>query len=101
MPNNDWLEPGSTEDVRTSLHILTSGMMVGKGGPRIVRETTVSGQRALWTEGPYLLRVQNGNYDLIRLVAGHVLVWEEDEITYRLETGLSLEEAVRLAESLE
>lgn len=95
-----WLEPGSREDVRMSLHILTSGVFAGKSSPTIVQETTVHGQRALWTEGPYLLRVQNGNYDLIRLVAGHVLIWEEDAITYRLETGVSLDEALRSAESL-
>jgi hypothetical protein len=30
-----------------------------------------------------------------------VLIWEENQITYRLETDLPLEEAVRIAESLE
>ncbi len=34
------------------------------------------------------------------LVEGHVLVWVEDEITYRLETDLNLEEAIRIAELL-
>jgi hypothetical protein len=29
-----------------------------------------------------------------------VLIWVEDDITYRLETGLPLEEARRIAESL-
>lgn len=96
-----WLEPGSREDVRMSLHMLTSGMMVDKGGPTIVRETSVNGRRALWTEGPYLLRMQGGSFTSIRLVDGYVLIWEADEITYRLETDLSLEEAVRVAESLE
>ena len=34
------------------------------------------------------------------LVEGHALVWEEGDITYRLETSLSLDEAVKIAESL-
>jgi hypothetical protein len=29
-----------------------------------------------------------------------VLIWAEDEITYRLESNLSLEEAIQVAESL-
>jgi len=36
-----------------------------------------------------------------RLVNGHVLIWENGEVTYRLETDLSMEEAVKIAESLE
>jgi hypothetical protein len=38
--------------------------------------------------------------DQRRLVSGHVLIWEEDGLTYRLETDLSMEEAVAIAESL-
>lgn len=95
-----WLEPGSQDQVRLSLYQLGQGVLVEKGMPRIIRETTVHGQRALWTEGPYLLRARNGNYELSRLIEGHVLIWVEDEITYRLETDLLLEEAVRIAESL-
>jgi hypothetical protein len=34
------------------------------------------------------------------LIEGHVLIWTEGEITYRLETDMPLEEAVRVAESL-
>jgi hypothetical protein len=38
--------------------------------------------------------------DFRRLVEGQVLIWEADGITYRLETELSMEEAVAIAESL-
>jgi hypothetical protein len=38
--------------------------------------------------------------DMRRLVEGNVLVWEQDGLTYRLETKLSLSEAVKIAESL-
>jgi hypothetical protein len=36
-----------------------------------------------------------------RLINGHVLIWAGLDVTYRLETDLSLEEAVKIAESLE
>jgi hypothetical protein len=34
------------------------------------------------------------------LIEGHVLIWKEGDITYRLETDLPVEEAVKIAESL-
>ena len=61
---------------------------------------TVGGRPALWTEGPYILQLQNGDLDFRRLIEGHVLIWVEGGVTYRLETGLPLEEAVKIAESL-
>jgi hypothetical protein len=60
----------------------------------------VRGQRALWTEGPYLIQQRDGDYSIRRLIDGHVLIWQEGEITYRLETGAPLDEAVKIAESL-
>jgi hypothetical protein len=35
-----------------------------------------------------------------RLVEGNTLIWEANGITYRLESHLSLEDALRIAESL-
>jgi hypothetical protein len=69
----------------------------------VVEETTVNGRPALWTEGPYLLQFRRDGHtvtEVQRLVEGHVLIWAEGEITYRLESDLPLEEAVRIAESL-
>jgi hypothetical protein len=54
----------------------------------------------VWAEGPYLLQLSGGDIDLRRLVEGHVLIWTDGPITYRLETDLTLDEAVRIAESL-
>lgn len=98
-----WLEPDQPAQVRFSLHELGPDTFAQKGEPRLIQETTVQGQRAAWTEGPYLLQFRRGNrvdYDLGRLVEGHVLVWAEGKITYRLENSLSLTEAVKIAESL-
>lgn len=98
-----WLEPGRPEAVRLSLHMLGPGTAGQKFEPPVVQETTVNGRPAVWTEGPYLLQFQRGrrvDFDTRRLVEGHVLLWVEGEITYRLETDLPLAAAVRIAESL-
>lgn len=98
-----WLEPGRPDQVRMSLHELSSDIWVQKFGATVVEETTVHGQRALWTEGPYQVQVIAGgqvSYETRRLVTGHVLIWTEGGITYRLETSASLADAVRIAESL-
>jgi hypothetical protein len=47
------------------------------------------------------LILPNGDIQFERLVSGHVLIWAGLDVTYRLETDLSLKEAVRIAESLE
>jgi hypothetical protein len=99
-----WLDPGQPDRVRLSLHQLGPGTFGQKLQPPVIQETTVHGQPALWTEGPYLLQFQRGGqvvYEGQLLVTGHVLVWVEEDITYRLETNLSLAEAVQIAESLQ
>jgi hypothetical protein len=98
-----WLNPAQPEQVRLSLQQLGPGTFAEKGNPGVVQETKVNGQQALWAEGPYVLQFRRGNqvdYDFRRLVEGRVLIWAEGDITYRLESDLSLEEAVRVAESL-
>jgi hypothetical protein len=69
--------------------------------PARIDETTVHGQRAIWAVGPYPIIYSDGNIDFVRMVSGHVLIWTDGEFTYRLETELDIEEAVRIAESLE
>jgi hypothetical protein len=54
----------------------------------------------LWVAGPYIVQTGNGDYSVQRLIDGHVLIWTEGAITYRLEIDMPLAEAVRMAESL-
>jgi hypothetical protein len=97
-----WIDEHQPDRVRMSLHLIEKGSWtIQKYQPEIVKETTVNGLRAIWTVGDYPLILSNGDAEFTRLIHGHVLIWEENEITYRLETDLSLEEAVRIAESLE
>jgi hypothetical protein len=98
-----WARPDQPDQVGLSLHQLGPGTFAEKGEPGQIQETTVNGQRAIWAEGPYVLQFRRGNqvdFDFRRLVEGRVLIWVEGEVTYRLETDLPLEEAVRVAESL-
>jgi len=69
--------------------------------PMVLEETRVNNLHAVWTEGPYVLLMQNGGMRVTRMIDGHVLIWEDGGVTYRLETDLSMEEAVKIAESLE
>lgn len=97
-----WIDPQKPDEVLMSLHFLPSGSWaVKKIEPTRIQETEVNGQRAIWAIGPYPVRYSNGDIDFTRLVDGHVLIWAQGDVTYRLETRLSLEEAVRVAESLE
>lgn len=97
-----WLEPGTGEQVRMSLHAIgPDSIALRKHQPEIIQETTVNGGYAVWTVGPYLLETTSGEYSYFRLVDGHTLIWDVGEITYRLESALPLEEAVRVAESLQ
>ncbi len=96
-----WFDSDQPEEVRLSLHMIEAGSFAGsKAEPKVIQETTVGGRRAFWAEGPYILRLTNGDMDFRRLIEGHVLIWVEGDVTYRLETDLPLDEAVQIAESL-
>jgi hypothetical protein len=97
-----WLDPQHPDQILMSLHFLPAGSWaIKKIEPTHIQDTTVNSQRAIWAIGPYPLRLSNGDLDFVRLIDGHVLIWEQGDITYRLETDLSLEEAVKIAESLQ
>lgn len=91
---------------------LVDGGGVGKqiGAQTVISETVVNGTRALWFSGaPHLVMMLDARgepiYDTVRPVEGNTLVWEtgaaDSGVIYRLETKLGLDEAVRIAESLE
>lgn len=98
-----WLDPQQPDDVLMSLHFVPSGSWaVRKVEPIVIQETDVNGDRAIWTVGPYPLILSNGDIDYFtRLIDGNVLIWTDGNITYRLETNQPLEEAIKVAESLE
>ncbi len=71
--------------------------------PPQVREVRVAGAYGIWIEGPHTIawRDTAGNMiaDTVRL-SGNVLLWERGRVTYRLESALSLRDALRIAASV-
>jgi hypothetical protein len=96
-----WRDPQQPDQVQMSLHLIEQGSWtIDKYNPETITETKVNGFRAIWTAGVYPLLLKNNDIEFRRLIDGYVLIWQMDEITYRLETDLSLEEAIKIAESL-
>ena len=103
-----WLDPAQPDQARLALFEIAPGNIgiaksqFTKGVPPDLQNATVHGQPAAWTTGPYLFVLTNGDFHFDRVIAGHVLIWFDHDITYRLELGseASLEEAVKTAESL-
>jgi hypothetical protein len=96
-----WTAPDNPEKAELILFEIAPGSWAGeKGAPRTLERTSVNGHEAAWAEGPYALFLANGNIEFRYIVSGHVLLWEEDGITYRLESALTLPEAIQIAESL-
>jgi hypothetical protein len=97
-----WIDHQRPDRILMSLHFIPAGSWaIDKMDPTLIQETTVNGHRAIWTVGPYPLRLYNGDIEFTRLINGHVLIWVDGDITYRLETDQSLEEAIKIAESLQ
>ena len=96
-----WTDPNDSQKALLSLYEIGPGnVIIQKFEPRVIQETQVNGQYAVWVQGPYMLQLTNGMYDFRRLVEGNTLIWEEDKITYRLESNQTLEDTLKIAESL-
>jgi hypothetical protein len=101
-----WKEDESVNKAWAVLHILSldQGAFGAKFEIESIRGTNVNGRPAYWVEGLHMLFFYDEHEDavpeLTRLVEGNILIWTVDDVTYRLETILSLEEAVRMAESM-
>jgi hypothetical protein len=103
-----WVDQTHPDQARLALFEITPGSIgiekseFTKGVPPSLQNATVHGQPAAWTSGPYLVELKSGNIDYNRLIEGHVLIWVDNGLTYRLEMGsqATMAEAVKIAESL-
>lgn len=97
-----WVDHKQPTHVVMSLHFVPNGSWaIDKFSPLVIQQTQVDGRRAIWAEGPYPLILRNGDVEFTRLIEGNVLIWTDQGVTYRLETGGSMDEAVKIAESLQ
>ena len=96
-----WQDPLDPDRPKLALLELGPNTFAEKEAPPVIEETLVNGTRAVWMEGSHFLQVRLG-YEVVRMVIdSNVLVWEDKGVTYRLETDLSLEQTVKISESLE
>lgn len=68
-----------------------------------VREVEVGGEPGYWVEGEHtLIYLDEGGvaFDERSRVAGNTLLWQRGNMTLRLESALSMAEAIRIAESM-
>lgn len=98
-----WTDDSQPDRVRMSLSQAASDQAIfEKYDPRSVLDTQVHGEAAVWVEGDYVMMLRNGDYTMSRLITqGHVLIWDQDGMTFRLETDETLEAAIRIAESIQ
>lgn len=62
---------------------------------------TVNGREGFWIEGGMLTVDASDPFWTYQRRSGNVLLWVQDGITYRMESSLSLEEALAVAESMQ
>jgi hypothetical protein len=69
-----------------------------------VTPITVNGNRGYWISGPphffYYVDPSGKPVDDSHRIVGDTLIWTDGDVTYRLESRLPMEQAIRLAESL-
>lgn len=97
-----WMDPIQPEKVRLTLSESDSEKAVfEKIKPASLQETQVNDNPAVWVDSDYLLITRHGDATFTRLIdQGHTLIWTDGEITYRLETEVDLDTALRIAESI-
>jgi hypothetical protein len=79
----------------TGMMLKTVGLSTGT-----VTDTVVDGNRAFWVTGASELTIFDGRSTESR-PTGNVLIWQQDGIGFRLESALTMDEAIAIAESLE
>lgn len=94
-----WLDDQGAVD--TSLQLLPVGTHVLKMYDGDIVETQVNGARAIWLPGEhwYMLQMTERSARM-RRVSMPALIWDTGDLTYRLETTRSFDEALRIAEGL-
>jgi hypothetical protein len=96
-----WLEEDDTEVPEIVLYAIPSSSVATKLMPQTLENAMVDGQPATWVTGDHTLELLVDNQAEQIYVRGNVLLWTAGALTYRMETALTLPEAVRLAESMD
>jgi hypothetical protein len=87
-------------DMELAMYVIGQGVSLEKGVPGIIEAVEVGGVLGIVATGEYYLSVE-GTMQPVKLVRGPVLIWVRDGITYRLEAELTVDELIRIAESID
>lgn len=97
-----WFDPPQIETGRLVLYQINVVEYAYKMLPRdSLVETTVHTRPAFWITGEHLLQIPDFSGNMQERLVGDVLIWTDGELTFRLEGAPTLEDAVRIAESLD
>ncbi|MGH2621774.1 MAG: hypothetical protein ACRDHG_14565 [Anaerolineales bacterium] len=96
-----WDDPNYPDLARLALFEIPPGPIVNKLYPERLQSARVAGRPAIWSTGDHFVEMIMESRQELVMVRGNVLIWSLEGVTYRLETTLSLEEAIRIAESLD
>jgi hypothetical protein len=94
-----WRDPARPEQIAYALYQIDGSRYASKGASH-VDEVSVAGNQGFWLDGPHYFYVDDQTLEPRLFVAGSSLVWWDGPVTYRLEGADTLEEALRIAESL-
>jgi hypothetical protein len=96
-----WRDAAQPDQISMSLYQINQPQYAYKGAGQL-ENTEVNGRQAFWINAPhyFFLTLGNNESEAWYFVPGNVLIWWDDPVTYRLEGTNSLEEALRLAESM-
>jgi hypothetical protein len=68
-----------------------------------IQEVEVGGSRGYWVEGEHILSYLDARGQRVEersRLAGNTLLWQRGVVTFRLESALPMDEAIRIAESM-
>lgn len=95
-----WRDEANPQEIELSLYQIQVAQYAYKGS-EVLEMTAVNGHQAFWLVGPHYFRLQDASAEEWLFVEGSVLIWWQGNMTYRLEGAASLEDALRIAESLQ
>lgn len=95
-----WRDEANPQDVGLSLYQIQVAQYAYKGS-EMLEMTAVNGNQAFWLVGPHYFRLRDSSAEEWLFVDGSVLLWWDGDVTYRLEGAESLQDALRIAESLQ
>jgi hypothetical protein len=95
-----WTDEADPARPVLALYQIEGGLFSVKEVEEVTR-TTVDGREAFWVSSPHTIYFPGGQMPSAPQISLNALIWAEAGVTYRLEGDLTMDEAMRIAESLD